>query len=115
MGDDEDHRSLPEALRGRAMFASGIGVQEIAEHERAGWTFRKTRISEQFDFADAQATLPDEADMLFVLRKEGRILFFTHASRPMPQPGDTVISYGPPRRPEPEPGRNDSENREAIA
>jgi hypothetical protein len=29
-GDDEDHRSLPEALRGRAMFASGAGVAEIS-------------------------------------------------------------------------------------
>jgi hypothetical protein len=27
-GDDEDHRSLPEALRGRAMFASGAGVAD---------------------------------------------------------------------------------------
>jgi NhaP-type Na+/H+ or K+/H+ antiporter len=115
MGDDEDHRSLPEALRGRAMFASGIGVEEIAEHESAGWTFRKTRISEQFDFADAQAALPDEADMLFVLRKEGKILFFTHASRPTPQPGDTIISYGPPRRAEPEPTRNIPETKEATA
>jgi hypothetical protein len=24
--------------------------------------------------------------------------FFTHASAPAPQPGDTVISYSPPRR-----------------
>jgi hypothetical protein len=94
-GDDEDHRSLPEALRGRAMFASGAGVAEILERERLGWTFRKTRLSDQFDFADAQAALPDQSDMLFVLRKDGRIVFFTHASRPTPQAGDTIISYGP--------------------
>jgi hypothetical protein len=101
-GDDEDHRSLPEALRGRAMFASGLGVAEIMEREAAGWAFRKTRISEQFDFAQAQAGLAEGADMLFVLRKDGKIRFFTHASRPSPQAGDVVVSYGPSRHGEPE-------------
>ena len=75
------------------------------EREGQGWSFRKTRISEQFDFAAAQAALAEEADMLFVLRKDGRIRFFTHASRPNPQPGDTVVSYGPPRSPEPDTSR----------
>ncbi|MFD2137050.1 cation:proton antiporter [Novosphingobium resinovorum] len=94
-GDDEDHRSLPEALRGRAMFAAGHGVEEIMERETAGWTFRKTRISEQFDFTDARSSLPDEADMLFVLRKDGRIRFFTHASRPTPQAGTSWCPTAP--------------------
>ncbi|WP_159976265.1 MULTISPECIES: sodium:proton antiporter [unclassified Novosphingobium] len=114
MGDDEDHRSLPEALRGRAMFGSGHGVTEIMEREAAGWTFRKTRISDQFDFADAQAALSNEADMLFVLRKDGKIRFFTHASRPAPQPGDVVVSYGPSRHGEPDTPRQ-SPQKEANA
>jgi len=114
MGDDEDHRSLPEALRGRAMFASGLGVAEITEREGAGWAFRKTRISEQFDFADAQAALSDETDMLFLLRKDGKIRFFTHASRPAPQPGDIVVSYGPSRHGDPETTRQ-SQTKEATA
>lgn len=96
-GDDEDHRSLPEALRGRAMFTAGHGVEDILQREAAGWTFRKTRISEQFNFEDARSTLPDEADMLLVLRKDGRIRFFSHAARPTPQSGDIVVSYGPSR------------------
>ncbi|AIT05280.1 sodium:proton antiporter [Sphingomonas taxi] len=100
-GDDEDRRSLPEALRGRAMFTAGHGVDDILQRETAGWTFRKTRISEQFKFDDARSILPDEADMLFVLRKDGRIRFFTHAARPTPQSGDVVVSYGPSRHGDP--------------
>lgn len=101
-GDDEDHRSLPEALRGRAMFTAGHGVEDILRREAAGWTFRKTRISEQFKFDQARSILPDEADMLFVLRKDGRIRFFTHAARPVPQSGDVVVSYGPSRHGDPD-------------
>ncbi|GFM29372.1 Na(+):H(+) antiporter [Novosphingobium sp. PY1] len=100
MGDDEDHRSLPEALQGRAMFASGLGVEDIIAREQAGWTFRKTKISDQFDFSDARAELPEGGDMLFLYRKDGKIRFFTHASRPAAEPGDVIVSYAPSRRPE---------------
>ncbi len=57
-GDDEDHRSLPEALRGRAMFTAGHGVEDILRREAAGWTFRKTRISEQFKFDTPDRSCP---------------------------------------------------------
>lgn len=113
-GDDEDHRSLPDALRGRAMFTAGHGVEEIQQREAAGWTFRKTRISEQFNFDHARSALPDEADMLFVLRKDGRIRFFSHASRPTPQTGDVVVSYGPSRHADRE-ARPTLQKGEAIA
>ncbi|MGE4430973.1 MAG: cation:proton antiporter [Sphingobium sp.] len=91
----DDHRSLPEALRGRAMFASGLGVEEIMARERDGWVFRKTRISEQFDFEAAQQSLPEGSDMLLLIRRDGKLLFFTHATRPTPQPGDMILSYAP--------------------
>ncbi len=95
-GDDEDARALPDALRGRALFTSGHGVEEIVDRERQGWAFRKTRITDKFDFETARADIADEADMLLVLRKNGALRFFSHASRPVPQSGDTIISYGPP-------------------
>ncbi|HWL47668.1 MAG TPA: sodium:proton antiporter, partial [Sphingomonadaceae bacterium] len=74
-------------------FVSGLGVDELVDRENAGWTFRKTKISEQFDFEAARASLPAEADLLLLVQKSGTLRFFTHASRPAPQPGDVVISY----------------------
>lgn len=94
--DEEDARALPASLRGRALFASGHGVEEIVERDRQGWTFRKTRVTERFDADAVKADLPDEAEMLLLLRKNGSLRFFSHASRPTPQPGDTIISYVPP-------------------
>jgi len=98
LGDasNDDPRSLPEALRGRALFASGLGVEQIMDRETKGWGFRKTRISEQFGFDAALADLPEGADMLLLVGRNGRLRFFTHASRPTPQPGDTILSYVPP-------------------
>ncbi len=99
--NDEDPRALPESLRGRALFSAGHGVEDIIQREEQGWTFRKTRISEQFDFEAAKASLAEGGDMLLLLRKSGALRFFTHASRPTPQPGDTILTYVPPSKPKP--------------
>ena len=94
--NEADPRALPESLRGRALFESGFGVDDVNERQSAGWTFRKTKLSEQFDFDDAQEKLPDTAHMLLLLRESGRMRFFTHASRPEPSAGDIILSYTPP-------------------
>jgi NhaP-type Na+/H+ or K+/H+ antiporter len=96
--DDEDHRVLPESLRGRALFHSGLGVADLQERQAEGWVFRRTKLSEQFDFEDALKTLPEGAELLMVLRENGKMRFFTHAARPDPREGDMVISYSPPTR-----------------
>lgn len=101
-GDEDDPRRLPESLRGRALFQSGFGVEDVQERQREGWVFRKTRLSEQFDFADARETLPDASQMLLLLRPDGTMRFFTHAARPEPRAGDTIISFSPPPTKTPE-------------
>jgi NhaP-type Na+/H+ or K+/H+ antiporter len=96
--DAEDPRALPASLRGRALFASGLGVSDVNERQREGWVFRKTKLSDKFAMKDAKEKLPDAAHMLLLLRPDGRMRFFTHASAPEPAAGDTVLSYSPPDR-----------------
>ncbi|WP_374274536.1 cation:proton antiporter [Brevundimonas sp.] len=95
--DHDDARALPAALRGRTLFPSGLGVEEIDQRLRQGWTLRKTRLTEQFSLKDAMRELPEGADQLMVIGKSGKIHFFSHASRPKPEAGDTVVSYAPPK------------------
>ena len=94
-GDNKN--ALPEALRGRALFESGFGVDEVAERTAQGWGFRKTKLSDAFDFAKAQENLPDSANMLLLVRGGGELRFFTHAARPTPKAGDTILSFLPPK------------------
>ncbi|OBX19911.1 sodium:proton antiporter [Erythrobacter sp. QSSC1-22B] len=97
-GDDYDRHSLPVALRGRALFESGWGVTETNERQKEGWVFRKTRLSEEFDYEDAQEKLPESAHMLLLLREAGRMRFFTHAARPEPRAGDVIVTFTPPQQ-----------------
>ena len=95
-GEDDKH-ALPPTLRGRALFESGFGVDEVNERQQQGWVFRKTKLSEEFDFEAAQERLPERANMLLLLRENGNLRFFTHAARPEPRAGDTIITYTPPQ------------------
>jgi NhaP-type Na+/H+ or K+/H+ antiporter len=94
---DGDSRALPASLRGRSLFANGLGVEDLRQRQKKGWVFRKTRLSEQFNFEDAQDTLPPAAEMLLILGRGGQLRFFTHAAAPKPTAGDIVISYSPPK------------------
>ncbi len=97
-GDNDDRHALPASLRGRALFESGYGVTEVAERMREGWLLRKTKLSDSFRFEDAKGKLPPSANLLLLLQENGRMRFFTHAARPAPGAGDTVISFSPPQR-----------------
>ena len=101
-GEEDDHRTLPAGLRGRALFTTGLGVDDVSERQAQGWVFRKTRLSEQFNLEDAELMLPEAANMLLLLRANGSLRFFTHAAAPEPQAGDIIISFSPPRQKTPE-------------
>ena len=59
--DKESRTALPESIRGRALFEDGFGVDEVNDRVDDGWVFKKTKLSEEFDFEDAQGKLPEDA------------------------------------------------------
>ena len=96
--EGDDHRALPESLRGRALFESGFGVTDVNERQMQGWVFRKTRLTDEYSFKQAQADLPEDAHLLMLLRESsGNMRFFTHVARPDPKSGDVVLSFIPPQ------------------
>lgn len=100
-GKDDKH-ALPQSMRGRALFESGYGVDEVNQRQQQGWVFKKTRLSDEFDYEDAQERLPDTATMLLLIRSNGKLRFFTHAAKPEPRAGDTIVTFSPPKLKTPE-------------
>ncbi|WP_260483760.1 cation:proton antiporter [Sphingomicrobium flavum] len=102
LGDasEGDPHALSDSLRGRALFARGHGVEDVAESESRGWTLRAIDLTIRHDFKDALSRLPEGADLLFILREDGQLRFTTHASQPEGRPGDIIVAYCPPGTPE---------------
>ena len=48
-------------------------------------------------FEKMQERLPNAANMLLLVRSNGTIRFFTHAAKPEPRAGDTILSFSPPQ------------------
>ncbi len=96
-GEDDDHRALPDTLRGRALFRSGFGVEDVEQRQLEGWVFRRTKLSKKYDLEDAAENLPEATNMLLLVEPDGDLRFFTHAAAPEPKAGDTIVSYSPPR------------------
>ena len=95
-GDDPSR--LPDTLRGRALFSSGVGVEELNRRRDEGWRLRANGPSEMsVDSKQPEVQDFPEADPLLILGNNGRLRFFTHATRPKPRPGETVIVYAPPQ------------------
>lgn len=91
----DDPRRLPPSLRGRALFQSGLGVEDLVARAESGWTFASIAVGDAADYAAAVEPLPEEGGPLLLVRRTGAIRFFTHATRPAPEKGDTVLAYGP--------------------
>ncbi|MEZ0495913.1 cation:proton antiporter [Sphingomonas sp. IW22] len=92
----DDPRSLPASLRGRALFRSGLGVEDLARRDADGWTFASLNGGDGAKLAQAMEAPPGGSEPLLLIRQNGSIRFFTHASRPSATDGETVLVYGPP-------------------
>nr|WP_279639116.1 sodium:proton antiporter [Sphingomicrobium sediminis] len=92
----DDPHALPPSLRGRALFHAGHGVEDVADHEARGWKMMPVELTITFDNDVIRNNLPPEHEPLFVLRENGSLRFYTHASRPTGRPGDTIVAYVPP-------------------
>ncbi len=94
--DSDDSHEVSHTLKGRIIFGAGLGLEDLLKRHYAGWTFQKTRITEKFTLEDYKTKLHAETDILFTLKKDGKLSFATGADAPKIEDGDTIISYAPP-------------------
>ncbi|WP_404384611.1 cation:proton antiporter [Caenispirillum salinarum] len=92
-----DHpRRRSFTLGGKTLLRSGADTDDLERRMLAGWTFQKTRLTGAFTFDDFLANRNTDAEILLVLKHDGRIVFATHKERPKAAEGDVVLSFVPP-------------------
>ncbi len=84
--------------RGRVLLGDGASIDELAAREEQGWSFRRTKVTERFGLADKKTEMAEGTLLVAVLNPDRRLLFFPEAARAGAEPGDQLISYGPPER-----------------
>ncbi len=90
--DAETRHALPTQLGGRRIGA-GRGYAAYEQLLREGWSFRSTRLSEEFGFAEWREKNPEA--ILFATLSRSRSLSFPTDKEPKLAPGSRIFSIAP--------------------
>jgi len=83
-------------LRGRSLFGAGLTHSEMSRRFYAGWTFKKTRISESFDYEAFLARHQNQVVPMFLIGEGGRLQVLVADGKVKPGAGQTMISLAKP-------------------
>ncbi|WP_117168364.1 cation:proton antiporter [Paraliobacillus sediminis] len=91
--EDMDH-----TIGGRILFTKDVALDDLTHKVEIGYVFRKTTLTEQYTFKSYRDNCESHTVLLFVLKANGKLLFFTEEMAVSPEAGDTVISLTPPSK-----------------
>lgn len=81
---------------GGSILPEGVTLSELNRRIASGWEFTRTRLTEEFDFADFLESRPTETVVLFVIKPNGRIEPAPNPKRTKFAVDDYLFSFGPP-------------------
>lgn len=93
--DDDDPRGMARANRGQVAFGEKAVYEELWSHLAAGWTFQKTRLTENYTWEDYQEECADETIHLLMVTAEGDVVINSQQYAIAPKTGDTIVGFGP--------------------
>ncbi len=81
---------------GGSILPEGVTLSELNRRIASGWEFTRTRLTEEFDYADFLESRPAESVILFVIKPNGRIEPSPNPKRTKFAVDDYLFSFGPP-------------------
>ena len=99
-----EQAAAPGHHYGRILLRGGTSLEQLIGRLQQGWTFRRTPLTDQFDFKAFEANAAEGVEPIAVLKPDDRLLFFSNDGQPAAGAGDQLLSFGPPEpRIEPKP------------
>lgn len=112
--DEEDRKALSYTLQGRTFLHSGAALDELLRRHYIGWTFQRTKLSEEYPPEQYKEDLGAEHEIILCIRK-GVITFASREVPIKPEIGDTILAYIPrpeDKKPEKQPKENKADKAE---
>lgn len=92
-GEEEEAESLAPGARGNFAFDESTTYDEFARAFYRGARFRKTELSDDYDYEAYRRDVDHEAVPILRLSAKGQLEFYPLTEREKPQPGDTIVSF----------------------
>ncbi len=93
--DEKDARTLRHSLRGAIAFKEDEVYGELERRAYTGWTFQKTRFTEDYSYEDHLKERPADAMEVLLHRKSGDIVFKTPDAQLEPAAEDILVTFAP--------------------
>ncbi|MBB3047363.1 NhaP-type Na+/H+ or K+/H+ antiporter [Litorivivens lipolytica] len=93
--EENERRRVSHVRRGVSVFSRKVTFGTLWNNLIRDWRFQKTRVTEEYSGDDIIMQLPDDAIMVAVVDKEGR-LNWVAKENPSLKVGDTLLSFVPP-------------------
>jgi hypothetical protein len=91
--DELDPEEIALSLGGRTLMKAGHDLDSLLEKLRDGWTFRKTKLSDEFDFATFSASLAADAQIILSASLNGSLNFATVNGSFVPSAGASLLTF----------------------
>jgi NhaP-type Na+/H+ or K+/H+ antiporter len=98
---EDDPRGVAIGLRGMIAFAESAEYENLWRHHVDGWQFSRTRLTDSYTYSEFLGDADSRALQVLLLKPDGGSLFLSPQQEVEPEAGDTLVSFGPPRQPEP--------------
>lgn len=93
---EHESRALPRSVRGTEIFDREIPFEELQSRYYQGWRFKKTKMTENYTMAQFEMDRACGAMNILLLKGGRNAVFQTQGKSLQGEPGDILISFGPP-------------------
>ncbi|GKV69076.1 sodium/hydrogen exchanger [Sporosarcina sp. NCCP-2716] len=81
---------------GRTLFTPALSIYDLEERMNLGHVFRKTALSKQYSYTQYLRERDDRSVLLYILREDGSVVFYTPNEELQAYAGDTVVALSHP-------------------
>lgn len=92
--DEEFHPSRG----GRELFVPSLSISELDNRIVSGYTIRQTKLTDQYNYTNYLRERDDETVLLYIVRHDQTIEFYTPDKEMTAAPGDTIVALVSPRQ-----------------
>ena len=85
-------------ISGQTLFSPSISIYSLEERMHAGHVIRKTLITKQYSYTQYLRERDDKSVLLYILRADGSIEFFTPTVELQASAGDAIVALASPAK-----------------
>ena len=96
--DEVNGKNIVSSVGGRSLFRGEVSLNSLDDMIKKGFVFRVTPLTEKFLYEQYLAESPNNALLLYIIKRSNHLTFYSDDMRYIPNAGDMIASLVPPKK-----------------